>query len=149
MALGDAADGFRPWARIILGVDNILDNQPVAHRLADFAAAKHQQGSAMLQGWLALGIDPAKIVVLEPQPTRDGTVAAIAPDRREPEASRNRQVTNGLSCTKMLGRCGAVCAANTGRPDCASTVCVRLQQQCLNTGCWNGRAFSSCGLIKQ
>jgi hypothetical protein len=75
--------------------------------------------------------------------------AAIAPDRREPEASRNRQVTGGLSCTKMLGRCGAVCAANTGRPDCASTVCVRLQQQCLNTGCWNGRAFSSCGLIKQ
>ncbi len=75
--------------------------------------------------------------------------AAIAPDRREPEASRNRQVTGGLSCTKMLGRCGAVCAANTGRPDCASTVCVRLQQQCLNTGCWNGRAFSGCGLIKQ
>jgi hypothetical protein len=26
------------------------------------------------------------------QPTRDGTVAAIAPDRHEPEASRNRQV---------------------------------------------------------
>jgi hypothetical protein len=84
-----------------------------------------------------------------PQPTRDGTVAAIAPDRREPEASRNRQVTGGLSCTKMLERCGAVCAANTGRPDCASTVCVRLQQQCLNTGSWNGHAFSSCGLIKQ
>jgi hypothetical protein len=85
----------------------------------------------------------------EPQTTRDGAIAAIAPDRREPEASRNRQVPNGLSCTRMLGRCGAACAANTGRPDCASTVCVRLQQQCLNTGCWNGRAFSSCGLIKQ
>jgi len=54
------------------------------------------------------------------QPTRDGTVAAIASDRREPEASRNRQVTGGLSCTKMLERCGVVCAANTGRPDCAS-----------------------------
>jgi Caspase domain len=93
-----------------------------------------------------VGIKPPKA---ETPPTRDGAVAAIAPDRREPEASRNRQMTNGLSCTKMLGRCGAVCAANTGRPDCASTVCVRLQQQCLNTGCWNGRAFSGCGLIKQ
>jgi Caspase domain len=85
----------------------------------------------------------------EPQTTRDDAVAAIAPDRREPEASRNRQVPNGLSCTKMLGKCGAVCVANTGRPDCASTICMRLQQQCLNTGCWRGRAFSSCGLIKQ
>jgi hypothetical protein len=85
----------------------------------------------------------------EPQTTRDDAVAAIAPDRREPEASRNRQVPNGLTCTKMLGKCGAVCVANTGRPDCASTICVRLQQQCLNTGCWRGRAFSSCGLIKQ
>jgi caspase domain-containing protein len=85
----------------------------------------------------------------EPRTTRDDAVAAIAPDRREPETSRNRQTTNGLSCTKMMGRCGAVCAANSGRPDCASTICVRLQQQCLNTGCWNGRAFSSCGLIKQ
>lgn len=95
------------------------------------------------------GSEKIKHPKAESRTTRDGTVAAIAPDRREPEASRNRQVTGGLSCTRMLGRCGAVCAANTGRPDCASTVCVRLQQQCLNTGCWNGRAFSRCGLIKQ
>jgi Caspase domain len=69
----------------------------------------------------------------------------------EPEAapSRNRQVTSGLSCTRMFGRCGVACVANTGRPDCASTVCVRLKEECLSTGCWNGRAFSSCGLVKQ
>jgi Caspase domain len=77
------------------------------------------------------------------------TVTAIEPDRGEPERSRNRQITNGLSCTKMLGKCGAVCVANTGRPDCASTICVGLQQQCLSTGCWKGRAFSGCGLIRQ
>jgi hypothetical protein len=69
--------------------------------------------------------------------------AAIGPDRHETEPA------NGMSCTKMMGRCGAVCAANTGRPDCGSTICVRLQRQCLNTGCWKGRAFSGCGLIKQ
>jgi hypothetical protein len=74
---------------------------------------------------------------------------AKSADRGEAEPSRNRQVTGGLSCTKMLGRCGVACVANTGRPDCASTTCVRLQQECLSTGCWKGRAFSSCGLIKQ
>ena len=44
--------------------------------LADFSGplilvGAGKMGSAMLQGWLALGIDPAKIVVLEPQPTRE------------------------------------------------------------------------------
>jgi hypothetical protein len=77
----------------------------------------------------------------------DHTLAVVEPDRRE-IAAPNRGV-NGLSCTKMLGKCGAVCAANTGRPDCASTVCVHLHQQCLSSGCWRGRAFSSCGLVKQ
>jgi uncharacterized caspase-like protein len=75
--------------------------------------------------------------------------AAVESDRGEAEPSRNRQVPGGLSCTRMLGRCGAVCAANTGHPDCASTICVRLQQECLSTGCWRGRAFSGCGLIRQ
>jgi hypothetical protein len=81
-----------------------------------------------------------------PQTVHNNGNAAIEP---EAEPSRNRQVTGGLSCTKMMGRCGAVCVANTGRPDCASTVCVRLQQECLSTGCWNGRGFSGCGLAKQ
>jgi hypothetical protein len=69
--------------------------------------------------------------------------------KTESDPSRSRQSTNGLSCTKMLGKCGVACAANTGRPDCASTICVRLQQECLSTGCWRGKAFSSCGLIRQ
>ncbi|HEX9324465.1 MAG TPA: pyrroline-5-carboxylate reductase [Xanthobacteraceae bacterium] len=30
-----------------------------------------KMGGAMLEGWTALGIDPAKIVVLEPQPSRE------------------------------------------------------------------------------
>jgi pyrroline-5-carboxylate reductase len=30
-----------------------------------------KMGSAMLEGWLALGIDPAKLVVIEPQPSPD------------------------------------------------------------------------------
>jgi hypothetical protein len=79
----------------------------------------------------------------------DDKSAAVEPDRRDSGPSPNRQMTSGLSCTKMLGRCGAVCVANTGRPDCASTVCVSLQQECLSTGCWHGRAFSGCGLARQ
>jgi Caspase domain len=79
----------------------------------------------------------------------DDKSAAVEPDRRDSGPSPNRQMTSGLSCTKMMGRCGAVCVANTGRPDCASTVCVSLQQQCLSTGCWHGKAFSGCGLARQ
>jgi pyrroline-5-carboxylate reductase len=30
-----------------------------------------KMGAAMLEGWLALGIDPKKVVVLEPQPTKE------------------------------------------------------------------------------
>jgi hypothetical protein len=48
-----------------------------------------------------------------------------------------------------MGRCGTVCAANTGRPDCASTVCVGLREKCMSTGCWMGRGFSGCGLVRQ
>jgi hypothetical protein len=69
--------------------------------------------------------------------------------KADSDTSQSRQITTGLSCTKMLGKCGVVCAANTGRPDCASTICVRLQQECMSTGCWRGRAFSSCGLVRQ
>ena len=78
----------------------------------------------------------------------DDKSAAVEPDRRDSPAP-NRQMTSGLSCSKMLGRCGVVCVSNTGRPDCASTVCVRLQQECLSTGCWHGRAFSGCGLARR
>jgi hypothetical protein len=67
----------------------------------------------------------------------------------ESDTSQKRQVTTGLSCSKMLGKCEAVCVSNTGRPDCASTICVRLQQECLSTGCWRGKAFSSCALVRQ
>jgi pyrroline-5-carboxylate reductase len=44
--------------------------------LADFSGTlvlvgAGRMGGAMLQGWIALGIDPAKVVVLEPQPSRE------------------------------------------------------------------------------
>ena len=83
------------------------------------------------------------------RPKSAGKRAGIEPDQRDSESSPGRQMTSGLSCTKMLGRCGAVCVSNTGRPDCASTICVSLQRECLSTGCWHGKAFSSCGLVRQ
>src|SRR6202521_2763166 len=47
-------------------------------RLEDFSGAlilvgAGRMGGAMLEGWIALGIDPAKIVVLEPNPSRELT----------------------------------------------------------------------------
>lgn len=45
-------------------------------RLEDFSGTlilvgAGRMGGAMLEGWIALGIDPAKIVVLEPNPSRE------------------------------------------------------------------------------
>jgi pyrroline-5-carboxylate reductase len=46
------------------------------HRLADFSGTlvlvgAGRMGGAMLEGWIALGIDPARVVVLEPNPSRE------------------------------------------------------------------------------
>ena len=54
---------------------------PTAHEkptLADFAGTivlvgAGKMGSAMLDGWLALGLSPASVVVIEPQPTPELT----------------------------------------------------------------------------
>jgi len=54
---------------------------PTAHEaptLADFAGTivlvgAGKMGSAMLDGWLALGLSPASVVVIEPQPTPEVT----------------------------------------------------------------------------
>ena len=35
-----------------------------------------KMGGAMLEGWLALGLDPSKIAIIEPQPAAD--IAALA-----------------------------------------------------------------------
>jgi uncharacterized caspase-like protein len=72
---------------------------------------------------------------------------SIKPDRQEP--LREPKTTSSFSCTQMTGKCGIVCAAKTGRTDCASTVCVRLREKCMSTGCWMGRGFSGCGLVRQ
>ena len=77
---------------------------------------------------------------------RDNATAITSPDQRERGVQQGQ---TGLSCSVMRGRCAAVCVANTGRPDCASTICVRLQDECFNTGCWRGRGFSGCGLARR
>jgi hypothetical protein len=74
--------------------------------------------------------------------------ASVAPGERTTTRSQP-PAGEGLSCSVMRGKCAEVCVANTGRPDCASTVCVRLQQMCMETGCWRGRGFSGCGLARR
>jgi pyrroline-5-carboxylate reductase len=49
---------------------------PGPHPLADFSGTlllvgAGKMGSALLEGWLALGLDPKKIAVLEPQPGKE------------------------------------------------------------------------------
>lgn len=53
-------------------------SQPAARSLADFSgtillAGAGKMGSAMLEGWLALGLAPERIAVIEPQPTGEIT----------------------------------------------------------------------------
>jgi len=77
-----------------------------------------------------------------------GATAAVEPSGRESTRSAP-PAGGGLSCSIMRGKCAEVCVVNTGRPDCASTVCVRLQQMCMESGCWRGRGFSGCGLARR
>lgn len=56
-------------------------SQPPARSLADFSgtillAGAGKMGSAMLEGWLALGLGPEKIAALEPQPGSEITAWA-------------------------------------------------------------------------
>jgi pyrroline-5-carboxylate reductase len=51
-------------------------DRPAARRLDDVAGTlvlvgAGKMGAAMLEGWLALGLDPTKLVVIEPQPSRE------------------------------------------------------------------------------
>jgi hypothetical protein len=77
----------------------------------------------------------------------DSTAVAV-PDARTATPPSPR-TGSGLSCSIMRSKCNVVCYANTGRADCASTACVRLEQICMSTGCWNGRGFSGCGLARR
>jgi hypothetical protein len=85
----------------------------------------------------------------ERRSSSDATIAAIEPNRREPDVAPNRQISPGFSCTKALGKCKVMCVQRGGRPDCGSTVCVRIHQECLRTGCWWGTAYSGCGVSRQ
>jgi hypothetical protein len=80
---------------------------------------------------------------------RNDSTAVAEPDRRDSGTRQARPAGSGLSCSVMRGRCAVVCVANSGRQDCASTVCVRLEQECMSTGCWHGRGFSGCGLARR
>jgi len=65
--------------------------------LADFSGTlvlvgAGRMGGAMLEGWIALGIDPSRLVVLEPKPSRElirlaGRGLRINPSERPAEAS--------------------------------------------------------------
>ena len=89
-------------------------------------------------------VKEAKRPKADQQNSGDNTSAAIESNR-----PRNRQMSAGFSCTKALGTCRVMCVERSGIPDCASTVCVRLHQECLRTGCWWGKGYSGCGVTRQ
>jgi hypothetical protein len=79
---------------------------------------------------------------------RHNDKAVMVPaDQRE--GGQPRQTGGGLSCSVMRSKCAVACVANSGRPNCAATLCVRLEGECLSTGCWRGRGFNGCGLTKR
>ncbi|HEX9208971.1 MAG TPA: caspase family protein [Bradyrhizobium sp.] len=78
---------------------------------------------------------------------RDDKTAVIPPQQRE--GGQSRQTGGGLSCSAMRGRCAVACVSLSGRADCASTACPRLEAECMSSGCWRGRGFNGCGLAKR
>ncbi|MGY4628510.1 caspase family protein [Bradyrhizobium sp. USDA 4486] len=77
---------------------------------------------------------------------REEKTAVIPPEQRD--GGKPRQ-TGGLSCSMMRSRCATACVGLSGNPNCASTVCPRLEGECMSSGCWRGRGFSGCGLAKR
>jgi len=69
--------------------------------------------------------------------------------KAESEQNQKQQTSAGFTCSRALGFCRVQCAGYGGRSDCGSTVCVRLHQECLSTGCWRGKGYNGCGVIKQ
>ena len=69
--------------------------------------------------------------------------------KAESEQNQKQQASAGFTCTRALGFCRVQCVGYGGRSDCGSTVCVRLHQECLSTGCWRGKGYNGCGVIKQ
>jgi pyrroline-5-carboxylate reductase len=71
---------------------------PSPHPLANFAGSlllvgAGKMGSALLEGWLALGLDPKKIVVLEPQPGKELIALAAGGLRLNPSADAVGEVS--------------------------------------------------------
>jgi pyrroline-5-carboxylate reductase len=71
---------------------------PRPHPLANFAGSlllvgAGKMGSALLEGWLALGLDPKKIAVLEPQPGKELTALAAGGLRLNPSAEAVGEVS--------------------------------------------------------
>ena len=50
-------------------------------------AGAGKMGSALLEGWLALGLEPKSIAVIEPQPTPEATALAARDLRLNPSRS--------------------------------------------------------------
>ncbi len=63
------------------------DRHPLANPAgAILLAGAGKMGSAMLEGWLALGLDPGDVAVVEPQPTREITALTARGLRLNPPA---------------------------------------------------------------
>ena len=90
-----------------------MDRPKAQGALADFSGTlllvgAGKMGSAMLEGWLALGLDADKIAVLEPQPTSDIAAlarAACASIRRHATSARRRPSWSRSSRRPRPRRC--------------------------------------------
>jgi uncharacterized caspase-like protein len=76
---------------------------------------------------------------------------SIVSTRANPESERTQeqQTPKGFSCTRALNGCRVRCVSNGGSPDCGTTRCIPLYQECMRTGCWWGTLRRGCGVAKQ
>ena len=63
-----------------------------------------KMGSAMLEGWLALGLDPKSVVAIEPQPARELVALASRGLRLNPPAAHRRRSRRHRDRGQAAGR---------------------------------------------
>ena len=83
------------------------------HRLDDIGllalVGAGKMGGAMLEGWLALGLDPQNVVVIEPQPSEEIVGAVAEGDRAQSAGGCRVEYRDRCSGGEAAGRRGRAC----------------------------------------
>ena len=82
-------------------------------------------GGAMLSGWLAQGLDPKRVVVIEPHPSEDTRNFAAKGVKLNPAAKGDRARRFRAELNLHAGECAFTCRASSSKPTVCSATNAR------------------------